>query len=213
MSAPLQTDRATSKSNQTAAVTVTLQRRSRFADQVRDKTQLAGIVAVIVVLVVIFQIGNPVFLSTGNVIELLRSGTLYFIVACPATLILVGGGIDFSAGAVYATGGVSAALFMVAGIPWPIAVLLGVAIGAALGILNAALSVYLKVPPLIATLGVFFMASGVITVITGGNSVFGFPATFTDLGQGYLLGVPFLVYYALVIGVVFWVLLEKTTLG
>jgi ribose transport system permease protein len=213
VSAPPHTDRATSQSDQRATAAVRSRRLSRFADQVRERTQLAGIVAVIVVLVVIFQIGNPVFLSTGNVIELLRSGTLYFIVACPATLVLVGGGIDFSAGAVYATGGVSAALFMVAGIPWPIAVLLGVAIGAVLGILNAALSVYLKVPPLIATLGVFFIASGTITVITGGNSVFGFPATFTDLGQGYLLGVPFLVYYALVIGVVFWVLLEKTALG
>ena len=182
MSAPIHTDRATSEATQTATIAVTSRTPHRFADQVRDKTQLAGIVAVIVVLVVIFQIGNPVFLSTGNVIELLRSGTLYFIVACPATLVLVGGGIDFSAGAVYATGGVSAALLMVAGVPWLIAVLLGVAIGAVLWILNAALSVYLTVPPLIATLGVFFMASGVITVITGGNSVFGFPATFTDLG-------------------------------
>jgi len=181
--------------------------------KISEKSQLAGIIAVILVLVIVFQIGNPVFLSAGNVIELLRAGTLYFIVACPATLILVSGGIDFSAGAVYATGAVAAGLLMVAGLPWPIAVALGVLLGGGLGVINASLSVFLKVPPLIATLGVFFVSSGVITVITGGNSVFGFPTAFTDLGQGYLLGIPFLVYYAVFIGVIFWLLLEKTRLG
>jgi ribose transport system permease protein len=181
--------------------------------KISEKSQLAGIIAVILVLVIVFQIGNPVFLSAGNVIELLRAGTLYFIVACPATLILVSGGIDFSAGAVYATGAVAAGLLMVAGLPWPIAVALGVLLGGGLGVINASLSVFLKVPPLIATLGVFFASSGVITVITGGNSVFGFPTAFTDLGQGYLLGIPFLVYYAVFIGVIFWLLLEKTRLG
>ena len=181
--------------------------------KISEKSQLAGIIAVILVLVIVFQIGNPVFLSAGNVIELLRAGTLYFIVACPATLILVSGGIDFSAGAVYATGAVAAGLLMVAGLPWPIAVALGVLLGGGLGVINASLSVFLKVPPLIASLGVFFASSGVITVITGGNSVFGFPTAFTDLGQGYLLGIPFLVYYAVFIGVIFWLLLEKTRLG
>jgi ribose transport system permease protein len=181
--------------------------------RISEKSQLAGIIAVILVLVIVFQIGNPIFLSAGNVIELLRAGTLYFIVACPATLILVSGGIDFSAGAVYATGAVAAGLLMLAGVPWPIAVALGVILGGGLGVINASLSVFLKVPPLIATLGVFFVSSGVITVITGGNSVFGFPTAFTDLGQGYLLGIPFLVYYAVFIGVIFWLLLEKTRLG
>jgi ribose transport system permease protein len=187
--------------------------RLSWLKKISEKSQLAGIIAVILVLVVVFQIGNPVFLSAGNVIELLRAGTLYFIVACPATLILVSGGIDFSAGAVYATGAVAAGLLMVAGLPWPIAVALGVLLGGGLGVINASLSVFLKVPPLIATLGVFFVSSGVITVITGGNSVFGFPTAFTDLGQGYLLGIPFLVYYAVFIGVIFWLLLEKTRLG
>jgi ribose transport system permease protein len=164
-------------------------------------------------LLAVFQIGNPVFLSTGNILEILRASTLYFIVACPMTLVLVSGGLDFSAGALFATGGVSAGLMMVAGVPWPLAVILGVGVGCALGAINAWLSVHLRVPPLIATLGMFFVASGTITLITSGSSVYGFPKAFTDLGQGFLLGVPFLVLYAVIIGVVFWILLEKTSLG
>jgi len=184
-----------------------------FAGFVHRNTQLAGIVIVIAVLVVVFQIGNPIFLSFPNLMELLRSGTLYFIIACPATIVLVSGGMDFSIGAVFAAGGVSAGMMMVAGVPWPLAVLGGIVIGALIGVLNASLSVYLKVPPLIATLGVFFAVGGAITVITTGTTVYGFPSAFTDLGQGYLLGVPFAVYYAVIVGIVFWVLLEKTELG
>lgn len=188
-------------------------RRSATAGFLQKNTQLAGIVLVIAILAVAFQIGNPIFLSFPNLMELLRSGTLYFIIACPATIVLVSGGMDFSIGAVFAAGGVSAGLLMVSGVPWPLAVIGGIVIGTLIGILNASLSVFLKVPPLIATLGVFFAVGGAITVITGGTTVYGFPSAFTDLGQGYLLGVPFAVYYAIVIGVVFWVLLEKTQLG
>jgi len=191
----------------------TLRRQSKLAEFARSKSQLAGIVLVIVVLAIVFQIGNPVFLSFPNVIELLRSGVLYFIVACGATLVLISGGIDFSAGAVFAAGGVAAGLLMVTGVPWPLAVVIGVVIGGLIGVINAFLSVRLKVPPLIATLGVFFAVGGVITVITSGNSVYGFPKGFTDIAQGDLLGVPFLIYYAVIVGVLFWILLEKTPLG
>lgn len=179
----------------------------------RQRTQLGSLILVLCILVVIFQLGNPIFLSGSNILELLRAGTLYFIVACPATIILISGGIDFSAGAIFASGGVVAGKLMIAHVFWPFATLIAVLVGVLVGLLNASLSVYLKVPPLIATLGVFFTIGGVITVITGGYSVYGFPDAFNKLGEGYLLGIPYLVYYAVVIGIIFWVLLQKTTLG
>lgn len=187
--------------------------RARVFTQVRNRSQLAGLFGVLMGLVIIFQIGNPIFLSPGNVLEVLRAATLYFIVACPATLVIVSGGIDFSAGALFATGGIAAGYAMIGGVPWPLAVIFGIAVGVVLGIVNAILSVYLKVPPLIATISMFFVASGAITVLTGGLSVSGFPKAFTDLGQGFLAGIPFLVYYAIGTGVIFWILLEKTPLG
>src|SRR5512146_407214 len=65
-------------------------------------TQQAGLAGCVLALGVYFTVKNGNFASHGNLIELLRSATLYFIVACPATLVLVGGGLDFSVGAVYA---------------------------------------------------------------------------------------------------------------
>ena len=175
--------------------------------------QRGGLLLVIVVLALVFQAFNPVFLSQGNIIEIFRSGSLYFIVACASTLILVGGGLDFSIGATYPLGGIAAGALMLAGVPWPLAVLMGVAAGALVGLVNAGVIVKYDVPPLIATLGSFFAVGGIITVYTGGTNLFGFPDAFNTLGQGRLFGIPYLIYYAVVIGIVFHVLLERTVFG
>jgi len=177
-------------------------------------TQAAGLIGVIVGVAVYFQFNNSAFLTFNNVVEILRSGVLYFIVAAASTLVMVGGGLDLSVGALYAAGGVLACEFMVAGIPWLVAILLALAISAAIGSLSALITIYLRVPPLIATLGVFFVVQGAITVLTGGNDVFlGVPEGFTKIGQSTVRGVPYLVFYGIVIGVICHVLLEKTSFG
>ena len=51
------------------------------------------------------------------------------------------------------------------------------------------------------------------SVYTGGTNLFGFPDAFNVLGQGRLFGIPFLVYYAVIFGIVFHVLLEHTVFG
>jgi ribose transport system permease protein len=179
----------------------------------RRYTQQAGLIACIALLAVAFATNNPDFVGSSNLIELFRSATLYFVVACGATLVLVGGGLDFSIGAVYALGAVIAGLLMTNGVPWPLSVLIGVAVGAALGLVNAAVTVYLSVPALIATLGMFFVAGGVAVVATGGRDVYGFPDGFVNIGAGDFAGVPYLIFYAVIAGVIFHVLLETTVFG
>ena len=160
-----------------------------------------------------FAARNGTFLSSSNLIELLRSATLYFIVACASTLVLVGGGLDFSIGAVYALGAVVTGLLMTHGTPWPLALLGGIAVGVVIGLANAAASIYLSVPPLIATLGTFFVAGGIAVVITGGTDVYGFPNAFISIGAGSVGGIPYLIFYAVIIGVIFHIVLERTVFG
>jgi ribose transport system permease protein len=176
-------------------------------------TQQGGLIACLVVLGAVFAGINGDFISSDNLIELLRSATLYFIVACASTLVLVGGGLDFSIGSVYALGAVVTGLLITHGIPWPLALLIGIALGVGVGMINAAVSVYLLVPPLIATLGTFFVAGGVAVVITGGTDVYGFPESFINLGAGEVAGIPYLIFYALAAGIAFHVLLDKTVFG
>ena len=176
-------------------------------------SQQGGMVLVIIALAAVFQLRNGVFLTSGNLIEVLRSGVLYFMVACPSTLVLIGGGLDFSVGSLYAAGGVFGCGLMVLGVPWPAAIVLGVGAGALLGGVNAFVTIRFKVPPLIATLGMFYAAGGLVTVITSGNDVFNLPTSFLVIGQGSVLGVPYLVLYGIATGFLFHVLLEKTRYG
>src|ERR1700748_1036776 len=120
--------------------------RPRDRAQWSRYTQQAGLIACVLVLAAVFAARTGTFTSPSNLIELLRSATLYFIVACASTLVLVGGGLDFSIGAVYALGAVVTGLSIVNGAPWPLAIVAGIAVGVALGIVNALVSVRLRVP-------------------------------------------------------------------
>ncbi len=156
---------------------------------------------------------NPVFISPNNLIELARATVIYFIMACGATLITIGGGLDFSVGSVFTLGGIATAWAMSIGVPWPLAILIGLAAGALCGLGNAIIIEKLGVPPIITTLGTFYIISGLIVVFSGGNDIVGLSPTFELLGQGSLYGIPLVVLYAVVVGVVFWILLEKTRYG
>lgn len=175
--------------------------------------QQIGIVVIIVVLLAVSESINPVTLRQANLIEMLRSTAIYFVGACGTTLLLVGGGLDLSIGSLFAVGAVAVGELMNQSVPWPIAILLALVISGALGAVNALLIIKLRVPPFITTLGMFFAASGAVTVITEGNPLFGFPTAFEDFGQGNLFGLPLLVWYAITVGVVFHVLLQHTRFG
>ncbi|MCU1423234.1 MAG: ribose/xylose/arabinose/galactoside ABC-type transport system, permease component [Microbacteriaceae bacterium] len=175
--------------------------------------QQLGIVAIIVVLVVVSTIINPTTLTQGNIIEVLRSTAIYFIAACAATLVLVGGGLDLSIGSIFAVGAIAVGLLLNLGTPWPLAVIGAIVVSGLFGAVNAFFILRIKVPPFITTLGMSFAAVGLVTVVTGGNPLFRFPDAFNNIGQLNLFGVPFLVYYAVIIGVVFHLVLERSRFG
>jgi ribose transport system permease protein len=175
--------------------------------------QQAALIFVILVLGAVAEAKSTVFLSSGNLIELGRASVVYFIAACPATLLLVGGGLDLSVGAVFASGGVFTGWLIHCGLPWPLALALGVVFGGCLGGVNALLVTRFLIPPFVATLGTFFAVGGMTDVLTGGNPLINFPSAFDAFGQNAVFGIPLLIIYAVVFGVVFHVLLEKTRFG
>jgi ribose transport system permease protein len=175
--------------------------------------QQLGIVAIILVLVLVSGIINPFTVDPANIVEILRATAIYFIGACGATLLLVGGGLDLSIGSVFAVGAVAVGLLLNAGVSWPLAVVAALLISGVFGAINAIVIVLAKVPPFITTLGMYFAAIGIVTVVTGGVARYGFPDGFSNFGQLNLFGVPFLVYYAVVVGVVFHLLLNRTRFG
>lgn len=171
------------------------------------------LIAVIMVIAIATTIRNENFLNPGNLTDIARAAVIYFVMACGASLLMIGGGLDFSVGSVFTLGGITAAWLMQAGVPWPVAILGGICAGMLAGLLNSQIIARLHVPPIIATLGTFFVLSGVSIQITGGQDIVPLPAGFQVLGQGALFGIPYILLYAIVVGLGFWFLLERTPFG
>jgi ribose transport system permease protein len=171
------------------------------------------LILVILVLGAAAAVKNPTFVSSANLVELARATVIYFVMAAAATLVLIGGGLDFSIGSVFTLAGITTAWALSVGVPWPVAILAGLAAGALCGLANALIIERLGVPPIITTLGTFYFISGLVVVFSGGNDILISNSTVLALGQDSIAGVPDIVIYAIVVGVFFWVLLEKTSFG
>lgn len=175
--------------------------------------QETTIVAVIVAIGIFATLRNPTFATSDNLTEIARASVIFFVMGCGATLLMIGGGLDFSVGSVFTLGGVTGAWLLVHGVPWPIAVLAGIVAGVIVGFVNNTIIEYLHVPPIIATLGTFYLIFGFTIQVTGGTDILPLPESFQNLGQGSFAGVPYIVIYALAVGVIFWFLLENTPFG
>ncbi len=102
------------------------------------------------------------------------------------------------------------------GMPWPVAVLLGLLGGALVGALNAFLIVGLGVTPFLATLGTFFIGRSAQQIGTNGGASVSFPRApegFTFLGSGDVLGVGIPVIIAAIAAVGIGILLHRTPAG
>lgn len=177
------------------------------------KTKEIGIILILVVLSILIQLKNPIFLTYSNIIDVCRNTSYTLVIAVGMTFVLIAKGLDLSVGSLTALGGLVSALAMTNGIPIPIAVLLGMIVGAAFGIINAFCIVKLNIPAMIATLGSMYMARGLVMIVTKGSPVFPLPEAFGNFGKGYFLGVPYVVIIAAVLSIIAHWVLSSTTYG
>jgi ribose transport system permease protein len=176
---------------------------------VRDAGTLIGLIAI----VVIFGLLAPDFLSQRNLLNILQQSSINACLALGMTLVIISGGIDLSVGPTAAIAAVITASLMVAGVPIPLAILAGLAIGAICGLLNGVLVAYAGLQPFIVTLGTLSTYRAIALIYTGGNPVLGIPPGFRSLFNGSLLGLPIPVIIVAVVALAAWVLLKKTPLG
>lgn len=157
------------------------------------------LVAVIVVASFLMTALTPYFLTPGNITAMVVGMAPTAIIVVGMTVVLVAGGLDLSVGSVMALSGTLMGLFLVHGLPVPLAALLVLAAGAAVGVVNGFVITGLRVNPLIATLGMLTVARGIGMVITQGFTVTGLPQPFAFLGQGAVLGLPPMVWIMVLI--------------
>jgi fructose transport system permease protein len=128
---------------------------------------ILGPLAVLVLAIIAFSLVSSRFLSVANLGLVLAQVTVIATLALGQTLVILTAGIDLSAGAIAVFSSIIMAnLATKAGLPGPVALLLGFAFGTAMGLLNGLLVTRMKLPPFIVTLGtlsIFFSLNSVVS--------------------------------------------------
>jgi ribose transport system permease protein len=173
----------------------------------------SGIFAVLVVVALGLSLISPSFRTVSNSFVLLVNGAVIMFLALGQSFVLLTGGIDLSTGANIAMTGVIAALLMKFGLPWPVASVLALAAATLLGVINGALTHFLKIPAFIATFSTQGVALAIPLIITGAQSISVHDFGFSWIGQGKVLGLPAPVALVIVAAVAAAFFLRMTRLG
>lgn len=172
-----------------------------------------GILMVLAALVLLMALIAPNFNRVDNLLNIARAISVNAILAAGLTFVILTGGIDLSVGSIVAVAGVVAVVLAIAGLPPPLAVLAGMLVGAACGLVNGALTAYLALAPFIVTLGTMTFLRGLAYTITAGQPIVSSSLNFKDIGNGYLMGIPVPVIVMAIVYLVAWFLLERTRYG
>jgi rhamnose transport system permease protein len=176
-----------------------------------------GISAFILILGVLVALRAPAFLTLENFEDILLNISILSIVALAQAMVIITRGIDLSVSSTIGLVAMMVAFVMKQAPGFPVigALLLGIALGAALGALNGTVISYGKVPPIIATLGTLSIYRGLVFFYSQGTWInsFELPKSFKLLSKGTPLGLPNMVIIAIVFAALAYFFLNFTRTG
>lgn len=173
-----------------------------------------GIVFALIIMMVVFTIIEPIYISTGNILDIIEQSTINGLLAIGITLAIITGGIDLSVGSTFAIVLVCVGNFLLKGVNPVAAIALGLMIGFILGLINGLLIAKLKLQPFIATLGTMSIYRGIAYVITGGWPVLDIPESFRKIvAGGIVFNIPANILILFAFAIVCHIMLKHTKFG
>lgn len=174
-----------------------------------------GVLLVFLIMFLILSVTTKTFLTTKNLLNVVRQVSVNGIIAVGMMFVLLTGGIDLSVGSVVALSGVVAALFARQGeYPLIVPIALGLLVGLVVGLINAFFVVKMKIVPFIATMGMLSIARGLALVLSKGRPISDLCSSFCFIGSGNVLGFfPLLSLIMICCFVIGGVIQRKTHLG
>jgi ribose transport system permease protein len=167
----------------------------------------------LILLFVALWIASPNFLTATNLSSVVRQTAVINIMALGMTIIIITGGIDLSVGSILGLAGLLGTMAMEAGASIIAGVGIGLLTGLVCGFLNGFMITQLKIAPFIVTLGTLGIYRGAALIISNGLPVHNVPPAFSFLGEGTVLGIPFVLWLLVICGVAVHIILEHTRLG
>jgi putative multiple sugar transport system permease protein len=154
----------------------------------RGNIRQYGMIIALAAIVILFQITTEgVLLKPLNVSNLVVQNAQILILAIGMVIVIVARHIDLSVGSVAAfVGAVGAILMTKHDVPWPLAVLICLVLGAVIGMWHGFWVAYVGIPAFIVTLSSMLLFRGLTLVVLEGATVGGLPEGFKDIGNGFL---------------------------
>ncbi len=156
----------------------------------------------------ILAIASPAFLSTENVMNVLRQNAFTAIVSAGMTFVILTAGIDLSVGSVVGLSGVLCADVLVHGHGIAAGVLAGVASGVVVGAINGWITTRIRIPSFIVTLAMMMVARGAALKFTDARTISGLPPSFSVFGDNAAS-----VAMIASVFVLSWIVLTRTPFG
>jgi ribose transport system permease protein len=186
----------------------------RIQALVQGRWRAAGIVFPFLILFVVLTVASSSFATKANLLNILDQQSATLIIAAAGTLVLVSGGIDLSVGSVYGLSGVVAAELAIHNWPAGLAILVGVLVGFAAGLINGVVATYFRISALIATLAMSFVLAGLGSLITQGNLLNLFThQSFSQLTRTSILTVDSSIWLMVIAVVALGLFLARSTIG
>lgn len=158
----------------------------------RSNIRQYGMFIALILIMLLFQ-----FLSDGNLLKplnitnLILQNSYILILAIGMLLVIITGHIDLSVGSVAAfVGAVSAIMMVNQDMPFPVAIVLSLFIGAAVGAWQGFWVAYVRIPSFIVTLAGMLLFRGLTMLVLDGKSVAPFPDGFRAISTGFLPDIP-----------------------
>lgn len=175
----------------------------------------ASVLLATVLLVGIVGAAHPTFLRANQLLDILQASTYVGLIAIGMSYLVAMREIDLSVGSQFGLCLITAALLISHGVNTWLAAVLGIAAGAVLGLVNATVVRFVRIPTIVATLATLSVFRGLAVAVTDGQQVVGLPVDdsfFTVLG-GNVGGVPVSVIVLIVVALALGVVLHRTPFG
>lgn len=177
--------------------------------------EIGVIGAVIALCLLLSVLVGDKFLTAQNFINVSRQASWFGIMAVGMVFVISMGDIDLSVGSILMLSSVAMSIFIRDGQPVVIAVALGVLVAVACGFLNGVLSVLLRIPTIIVTLGTLSVFRGLGLVVSGGSPVSGYDQStwfFREMGSRFL-GIWMSAWAMFAVALMGWFLFNQTAFG
>jgi len=181
----------------------------------KDLMEKVTVAIALLIMMTFFSIVSPYFLKINNLMTIALQTSITAITAYGMMFVIISAGVDLSIGSTIAFSGIMVTIMINHNLPTWLSIIICIALGTIVGVLNGFLISRMKLPPFIATLGSQMVLRGLALVITDARPVYvdNVP-TFKLIAQARLFNViPLPVIYMTILGFLSAFLLRKTVIG